>query len=532
MPPLNELPEMSSELVVELKGSQVPRLWTSPLRDLTPETSYGFEVVEFARDVLHRPLDPWQEWLVIHAGELLEDGRPRFRTVLVLVARQNGKTELLVILALYWLFICGVRLVLGTSTNLDYARESWEKAVDLAEGCEVLAEDIPTNGVRRANGEQTLTALYEDFDDESDEPTRHKCRYKIAASNRKGGRSLTIDRLVLDELREHHDWTAWNAATPATNAVRNAQIWAISNQGDDRSVVLDSLRSSALERIDTDDATGGDRLGLFEWSAPDGSRPTDLAALAQANPNLGHRLDVEGLLGDARRAEANGGEELAGFLTEILCMRVPMLDPAIDGTAWAACLNVGVLDQARGRVALCVDVSIDQQHASLVAAAVLAGKVRVEVVAAWSGPGCTAAMRRELPGLVRKIRPRKIGWFPKGPAAAIAAEMAEKKTGDRDTAWPPRGVEVTEIGSDVPAVCMGFAELVKSQEVVHSDDPLLNAQVTGAEKLHQGDAWRFTRRGAGHCDATYGAAGAVHIARTMPPPPARMFVVSPDASPE
>src|SRR3546814_18105149 len=80
-----------------------PWRWTRPLRELRPATSYGFAVVEFARDILERPLDPWQEWLVIHAGELLPDGRPRFRKVLVLVARQNGKTELLVILSLFWL---------------------------------------------------------------------------------------------------------------------------------------------------------------------------------------------------------------------------------------------------------------------------------------------------------------------------------------------------------------------------------------------------------------------------------------------
>src|ERR1700742_2146374 len=75
-------------------GSITPRLWTRPLRRLTPQTSYGFRVIWFAAVVLGQPLDPWQQWLVIHLGELLPDGRPRFRRVLVLVARQNGKTHL------------------------------------------------------------------------------------------------------------------------------------------------------------------------------------------------------------------------------------------------------------------------------------------------------------------------------------------------------------------------------------------------------------------------------------------------------
>lgn len=488
-------------------GSTLPRLWTPPLVvgppgpcgcgcALTEDTSYGFEVEGFARDVLHRPLDPWQRWAAIHGGELLPDGRPRFRTLLLLIARQNGKTELLVILTLFWLFAEARRLILGTSTNLDYAKESWEKAVELAEACDALAEDIAPNGIRRTNGENALRTTY-------------RAKYRIAASNRKGGRSLTIHRLVLDELREHHDFSAWSAATPAMNAVPDAQAWAISNQGDDRSVVLDSLRKAALRFIETGE--GDERLGLLEWSAPDGSKATDVSAIQAANPNLGYRVELSGILGEARRAQAAGGEELAKFLTEILCMRVPMLDPAIDGEKWVDCLDRGDLSAVRDRVALCFDVSLDGRHATLTAAAVLDDdRVRVDVVKAWDD---MKTMRRELRAEVRKVGPRRIGWFPSGPAAAYAAVLGDNEQDE----WPPERVEVEGIRAEVPAVCMGFAELVEAQQVAHSDDPLLNAQVPATEKLRQGDAWRFTRRGAGHCDATYATAGAAHLARTLPP---------------
>lgn len=491
----SESPSTSSGIV----GRTEPRLWTPEHRELTRDTSYGFDVVDFARDVLERPLDPWQEWLVIHAGELLPDGvTPRFRMVLVLISRQNGKTHVAVVLSLFWQFIEMRRLVLGTSTNLDYARESWEKAVTIAEDNEVLAEMLSRNGVRRANGEQTMSTV-------------ERCRYKIAASNRKGGRSLTIDKLIMDELREHADWSAYNAAVPATNAVGDAQIWALSNQGDDRAVVLESLRNSALGHLETGE--GDDRLGIFEWSAPDGSDPLDLDALAQSNPNLGRRIDVDSLLGDARRAKEAGGEQLAGFKTENMCMRVPMLDPAVDPDKWAACLDPGDMADVRSRVALCADVALDGQHASLVAAAVLAdGRVRVEVVAAWQGEGASAQLRRDLPEHVRQVKPQKLGWFPAGPAAAVAAELADRKR----AGWPPAGVEVDEIRGEVTQVCMGLAEQIESGELAHSDDPMLNAQVIGTEKSYRGDAWVFTRKGAGHCDGTYGMAGAVHLARTLP----------------
>lgn len=485
-------------------GATTPRLWTPPLRDLTPETSYGFDVIDFARDVLGQPLDPWQEWVATHAGELLPDGRPRFRTVLILVARQQGKTHLLKVLSLFWLFVERQRLVLSTSTNRDYAKEAWQGAVDLAEESPWLSPEI--GDVRRANGEETLE-------------TTAGCRYKIAASNRRGGRSLTINRLVLDELREHHSWDAWNASVNATNAVWDAQVFAISNQGDEASIVLDALRRPALAHLERGD--GDERLGIFEWSAPDGADPTDLEALALANPQLERRTDPAVLQAAGRRALEAGGEELAGFRTEVMCQRERLLNPAIDPTHWARNGADDPIDLAahRERVALCVDVSLDGSHAALVAAAVIDGRVHAEVVEAWDGYGCTKALRAELPDVVRKVKPRALGWFPGGPAAAVAADLTVRR------GWPPRGVELVDIRGDVTAVCMGLAEQVKAGEVVHPNDPMLTAHVGAAQKLVRGDAWVFTRKGTGPIDGAYALAGAVHLARTLPPPRAPLALV-------
>lgn len=495
----------------EVRGKTEPRLWTKPLRELTPETSYGFGVIEFAQ-LIGRPLDPWQCWAVIHMGELLPDGRPRFRKLLILVARQNGKTELLVVLALYWLFVERVATVLGTSTKLDYAAESWRKACRIARRSLPLSREVPRRGgIRKVNGEQHL---WRATDEEQELDTGS--RYKIAASNDEGGRSLTIDRLVLDELRQHHDYSAHDASVPATNAVPDAQVIGISNAGSEKSVVLNDWRKAALDFIETGD--GDERMGLFEWSAELGSSPLDIEALAQANPNLGYRIDPDALLGDARTALAAGGEKLTGFQTENMCMLVRVMDPAVDPAGWARCEDHGDLSEVRSRVQLCVDVSLDEEHATLVAAAMLPdGRVRVETVAAWSGPHATKAMRRDLPGLVAKVRPQRFGWLPAGPSAAIAAAMAGT--------WPA-GVTVDEIRSETTAVCMGLAELVRSGELAHSGDDLLTAHVTAVEKLRSGDAWRFTRRGTGHCDAAYATAGAVHLARTAPAPVGQIRIIT------
>lgn len=489
-------------------------------------TSYGYAVIDFARGVLNQPLDPWQCWVAVHLGELLEDGRPRFRKYLILVARQNGKTELLVVLTLYWLFVDLVGVVLGTSTKLDYAAESWRKACKLARRAPDLNAEIPKRGgIRKANGEQVLWRATPE-EAEAEEGSR----YKIAASNEEGGRSLTVDRLVLDELRQHHDYSAWDASEPATNSIPDAQIVAITNAGSDKSIVLNDMRAEALGYIKTGE--GDPRLGIAEYSAPDGSSPVDPDALAHANPNMGHRILAEDLLNEGAAAIRVGGKKLTGFKTEKMCMRVPALDSALDLDTWgreydpawaiplgvrspqvlAGCLDPGTLANVRGRVTVVLDVAEDQQHATLYAAAVVNdGRVRIDAVAAWSGPRCTKDLRGELAGWVKKVKPRKVGWFPNGPAASIAADMAKRAD------WPPAGVTLEEIKSDVPTVCMGFAELVNTAGVTHSGEALLDAQVRSAEKQHSGKTWTFARAG-GHVDAVYAAAGATHLARMLPPP--------------
>jgi len=218
------------------------------------------------------------------------------------------------------------------------------------------------------------------------------------------------------------------------------------------------------------------------------------------------------LLAAGARAKRLGGQALTGFLTERMCIHVRHADPAIDPGAWRDCLLVGDLSAVRSRVALCLDVAPDLLHATLVAAAVLPdNRVRVEAVAAWEGPGCVDQLRRDLPGHLKRIRPQVLGWLPAGPAAALAADL-RKRPG-----WPPPGVTVAEIKGETAAVCMGFAEQVTAGRVVHSGDPLIDAHVGGVERLPRGDAWVFSRKGGGHCDAAYGAAGAVHLARTLPP---------------
>ena len=472
-------------------GHEAARNYTPPLRELTPETSHGFRVIAFARIMLRFEPDPWQCWFWIHALELNPDGTYRFRTILLLVARQNGKTSCVQVLFLWALFTGRAKLAVGTAQDLSIARRTWHAAIKMAKGDDELRGQIAA--VRKANGQEMLELV-------------NGGEYIIQATNEDAGRGLQgVDMLHLDELRTHTDDGAWGALTKTTMARPNSLTICTSNAGSDASIVLNRLHAAGLAQSDP-------TLFLAEYSAPDGCDLDDPEARAAANPSLGH-----GRLAMAALDSAQALDPPAVYRTECLCQRVESLDNAIDLAAWKASRDTAATLGIRAnetpdefavrrrslRLAACVDVAPDGAHVTLAIAAVEAdGRVRVEIAAAWKS---TQEARAELPAVLKalKIRPSRMAWFPSGPAAALAPVLR-----------PLAGDDGELRGGQVAEVCMGFADLVQGRRVLHSGDPLLDAHVTFASRLHSGDGWRFTRAGAGHVDAAYAAAGAAYLAIT------------------
>lgn len=456
-----------------LLGCTEPRLFTPPLRELNAQTSLGLECIEFAETVLGETLDPWQRYLLLHALEV-HDGRFRFRTCLWLLSRQQGKSYLLRTVILWAMFTGRVRLVLGVAQSIGMARETWQSCIDTINALPHLRSELVK--VRNVNGEQEFTLA-------------NGARYKIAANNRSSGRGLSVDLLVLDELREHRDWDGWSALSATTAARPFALTLCTSNAGDDQSVVLNQLREGALSGRDPS-------LGIFEWSAPDGCALDDLDAICLANPALGY-----GRLTLAAIQSAAATDPPSTFRTERLCQRVDALDNAIDAVAWKDSRDTAEIQQG-ARLGVCFDISIDSAHASLVVAEATGdGRFRVAVAKSWRD---VRDVRSDLQGLLDKLNPARLAWFPSGPAAGYAPIFEARG------ATSLSGLAATE-------ACMGLADLVSSRLILHNGDPLLDAQISGVSKLRAGDGWRFMRRGVGHADAAYAAAGAVLMAQQLPP---------------
>lgn len=501
------LPQNSqNSALASIKGHVEPRIWTPARRELTPETSYGFKVIQFA-ELIGQPLDEWQKWQVIHMGELATDGKPVLNQVVLMVARQNGKSHLLKVLTEYWMFVECHPLILGMNTNVSFAKDAMLEVHADAEAHPLLKPLV--DRVLEGNNDVRLT-------------TKEGSTYRAVAATRKGGRGKRPDRVIVDELREHRNWDAYNAIIPAMGArmLENplgAQAIFATNQGDDTSVVLDSLRASAVEYIEK--GTGDDALGLFEWSAPDGADVTDPEVWAYANPSMNVRLSYKILQSAALRA-TTGPQEEAGFKTEHLCIKVRALDPAFDAAKWSECFDKGWTLRGFKLDVFSLDIAYSQKRATLYGAVVLPdGRIRGAVVQEWVDENALSKLDTDVVALLKKHKPRVFTWMPIGPAAAKSSLKTLKVP----------GVQVQEIRGDVADACMELADEIKDLRISHYDDALVNSQLTAAAKKPKGTdgRWVITRAGQGDSDAVYALAGAVHAARLLPPK-TTMRLVGPD----
>jgi Phage Terminase len=489
-------------------GVEEPRVWTPPLRKLTPKTTLGFAVIEFASDVLGIDLFPWQRWLLIHTLELLPDGSFRFRNVVVLVARQNGKSTLSQVLSLFFLYVLGTSLVIGTAQDLDVAEEIWQGAVDIVEETPDL--DALKERVVKVNGKKSLEL-------KSGE------RYKVKAANRRAGRGLSGDLVLLDELREHQSWDAWGAITKTTMARPNAQVWALSNAGDASSIVLRYLRKMAHAAlgdpdglvagddpsallpaeadlldadldVDEDFEVADDTLGIFEWSAQPGCDVSDRDGWAQANPSLGYSI-TERTVSSACRTDPEWV-----FRTEVLCQ---WSDGTLEGPfppgTWEATTDPASRI-ASDRVVACVDVGHDRSRSTIAFAGLRDdGIPHVEVVASRAGTEWVQAWLAERMdnGTVESVTGQTRG----APVSGLMGDLKDA------------GLPVVEWGgSDLGGASGAFYDRVRDGQVRHLPQPVLDVAAAVAATRPLGDAWVWDRKKSpADISALVAATGAVWL---------------------
>lgn len=290
---------------------------------------------------------PWQE----HSAELMMagNGKWQYPEVAVVVARQNGKSTLL-IPRILWGLEHGER-IMHTAQNRLLPREIFEQ----------VAELTPRSWLKKpprlANGQEKIE-------------TKGGGVYRIVAPTRGGARGPSNDLNIIDEVREMDTWDYMAASQPTLTASRNPQTLYLSNAGEETSVVLNSLRERAV--------AGDHRLAYMEWSAHPERDHMDREGWAEANPALGITIREETL------ETFHDSLPPPKFETEHLCRWVTSTQPRlVSEVSWLQA--VGATGYPRQP---CMGISVDPSGTR--ASAVIAwqgdaGIVELQVLAHVSG---------------------------------------------------------------------------------------------------------------------------------------------------
>ncbi|WP_162819191.1 hypothetical protein [Leifsonia aquatica] len=471
----------------------MPRVFTPPLRPLTPKTSAGFAAIRFA-GWLHEQvrgtqyadlapaLIPWQCWFLIHALELLPDNSYRFKLVLLWVARQNGKTFIAALLILFRMFVDGDAQVIGVAQKLATAKKTWEHAQAIIDAVPRLRQERA--GQSNTNGELWFALT-------------GRQRYWVDSADN-GGRGLTFDLVFIDEILKHKTFKAWSALSKTTNARPRAQIIAASNAGDLDAIVQRHLHAMAMKAIEADDRET--TIGLFWWSPPPGMPLDTPEAWAFSNPSLGYTITVATVRGDwATDPAPIFASEVGNLFTE-----AGTGGPFQPGR-WAAGSDRLSKRRDGAPVYICIEVSHDRTMAHIGFAAEREdGSAHVGIMASragtdWVVPWLTSPERR--------FTPEAITFQTKGaPVSSLAQEFADA------------GLTVTEWGGpDLGRATGLILDGVNLGKVFHRAQPVLDVAAGQAVMKKLGDAYVLDRAGSpGDASPLSAITGAYWLLRTPP----------------
>lgn len=427
--------------------------WGTPRRPA--RTSRGLVLVKAAA-LLGWQFHPWQAYVADVSLEVHASGVPYYRTVGISIARQNGKT--LLILARIAMELLGRnRTVVYTAQDRITARRKWE------EMCRALLS-VPSFAKRVVhfhtnNGQEELL-----LDSGS--------KFVIVTPNEKAGRSLSVDLAVIDEAFAHRTMAVVGALAGTMGARSHAQLWVLSNAGDSESRLFRHYTETGRAQINSPESP----MAWFEWAASEDADVLDRSAWADANPSL----DLPHGVVSAHLAEQALTIDGDQFRREYLNLWVD-LDAltGIDAVMWAACRNDDLVPGPR--LALALDLTPERDRGALVAVgAAVEDRTPIEVIEH------TSDIERLLSRTVEvAARARATVVLDRGnPASSLIPALERARV-------PVRLIP----GPEFARACGDFYDAVRFQRVSHRGDYRLADAVLGATKRTMGEGWVWRRRG-------------------------------------
>lgn len=474
-------------------GHEVPRIFTPPRRRLTPQTSAGYAAIIFAEwlhsqlvgtrhEELAPRLNPWQRWFLIHALELNPDGSYRFKTVLLWVARQNGKTFIAALLILFRMVMDGDAVVIGVAQKLATAKKTWEHVQKIIDAIPRLKQERGAQS--NTNGELWF------------ELTGGQRYWVDSADN--GGRGLTFDLVFVDEILKHKSFKAWSALSKTTAARRRSQLIAASNTGDIDAIVQRHLHKMAMDAIEADDVET--TIGLFWWTPPPGMPLDTPEAWAFSNPSMNYNLPQENL------ASYWVSDPRPVFESEVANVFV---DSSTGGPfqvgMWLKGFDRLSRRKAGGNLYLCVEVSHDRTWAHIGFAAEREdGNVHVGIMASRPGTDWVVPW---LTSPERTFTATAITFQTRGaPVSSLVAEFMKAE------------IDVVEWGGPNLSRAAGMLlDGVNLGKVCHRAQPVLDVAAGTAVMKSLAGAYVIDRAGSpGDASPLSAVAGAYWLLMTPP----------------
>ena len=439
---------------------QTPRIH-SKLNDLP---SKGQEMIDFATE-LGINLMEWQRYVCIHGHKVREDGRWAHSELGLIMARQQGKSTLMMLRILTGMFVWGEGLQLASAHRLTTSLETFRQIVGLIETHPKLEKEVKK--IRWQHGAEEIELF-------------GNRRFVVKAANNAARGLSKPETIHLDELREYKDEDAWSSMRYSMMAAKNPQVWIYSSAGDQHSVILNKLRERALAS-----ATTNDPIGWFEWSAePDApillpSGEMNWSAFAQANPSLGITIHPDNL-----KAVINDPPDIVR--TEVLAQWVDTINSAIDAQKWAMCQIDAIPLDPEQPTWLGLDLSPDRKFGALVAAQRLSGeRFYIQLLHTWSNDYSLndLAVANDIAPYVRKYNTQTVA-YSKRTSQAVASRLSSA------------GIQVTDMDGAIYAEsCDRWLGAINSHRLQHSGQEELTQQTLSAAKLPFGDgSWIIGRR--------------------------------------
>lgn len=416
---------------------------------------------------LGRTLMPWQRQVVDVALEIDPETKlPAYRTVVLTVPRQSGKSTLILSAFLdrclneFW---GGRQRCIYAAQTRNDARSKWQE--DYVADMDASKRLLGKYKVDYSNGREALRFT-------------NGSQIGITASTEKAAHGKTLDLPVIDEAFALVDDRLDQAFVPAMSTRKNAQQWVVSTAGTEDSLYLKAKVDKGRELVEKGTASG---LAYFEWSAPADADPDDEDEWALCMPALGHTIDLN-IVRAARQALG-----LAEFQRAYLNQWVDRNagERVITLEDWNKACDPASALARDGRAVIAVDVSRDRESAAVSVGALRSdGRIHVQVMHHEDGTswvaGAVAALREQLGTRTPVVLDGA------GPATTLLPDL--KVAGIEPTVTQAR---------DMTQACGAFYDDVINDRVRHTDQPPLNAALSAARKRELLDTWAWGRKQSG-----------------------------------